>query len=98
MSGPVDEKTLALHLENLRLGLVNTLATKSDLEVVASRIDAYDRGELPNGTKLAVKAIVRSMADSAWGLRSQKAGVLYLVIGVAALCVSLLSVTGVIGS
>jgi len=101
MSNPVDEKTLELHFENLRLWAQNTLATKADLAAVNQRLDAYDRGELPNGMILAIKALVRKMfGDSSsqrWMLRSSKASVGFLALSCISLVLSTLVAAHVIG-
>lgn len=83
------EETLVLHLDNLRLGLENTLATKADLQAVSNRLGKIEGGEIPRGLKLSIIEVVRSNIQNRvtqkWVVLNSKAGVAYLAIGVLSL-------------
>lgn len=89
------EEVLVLHLENLRLGLENTLATKADLSVVSARLAKIEGGEVPQGLKLSIIEIIRSNVQNRmtqkWVVLNSKAGVAYLAVGILGLGLSTLA-------
>lgn len=88
----VSQETLRLELDNLRLGLEATLATKDDVVGLVTRLDSLDRGELPVGLQLQISALIeaylRDKLTGSWQLRASKTTTLQPILTILAVSLS----------